>query len=591
MCPKRVLGMLALLALVTGGVFAVDRWNKDAKVRQTITPLQVAANEPKPAAPQGQTTVHFQVDPSVPPLPPVKISETPPPAVAPMPEESKQPPLISTGELEKQLKQSLENLQKVLPSAATSGDAAFPPEPVKAPPSKTDSVSAEPKGTLPLPPPPVTTESIRPKLDEPKGAAVSPLPATPVVTDGVVQIQNKEAVNAAPKTSNDSAPLPLPAPPRELKVESTLPVQGTSVPVAPTPITPPEVKPGVEVRTPANPSSHPADVKAVVATVASQDDFQRRLTELEIKYLKDTVAELDRRIEQMPAGDGDRKKLELNQQQVSERLARLMKVAEWNINRRIDDALGKTAFGESPWIMNLETVNGKTVLQAIVHHKARFKVVCDRLDLQTPHGTLLAVGNVQLSGEGFQGACDRLSIPLHDDRLILEGSAEVGIRTQAATLIEERKDKMPPVIESRGSTEDATSSSNVPVLHLKGEHLDLRWRDLQPTTAESTRADEPLTQTPTIRGSAGPMVKVAYTSPSSEQWSAWGILRRSSLSKEGRPAYVIEDRDGNPLALIQTPPGMSLQEYLGKRVSVFGRASRGENGAALSFLASHIAWE
>src|SRR5512139_4015219 len=117
MNTKRFAGIVGMLAAVTLGVLGIDRWTKDAKARQTITPMQVASSEPRPAAaPSGPTsTIHFQVAPTEEPLPPVVI-----------PKESAPPPLLSTGELEKKLKESIEKLERVLPSLPSGEESAAP---------------------------------------------------------------------------------------------------------------------------------------------------------------------------------------------------------------------------------------------------------------------------------------------------------------------------------------------------------------------------------------------------------------------------------------------------------------------------------
>jgi hypothetical protein len=263
-----------------------------------------------------------------------------------------------------------------------------------------------------------------------------------------------------------------------------------------------------------------------------------------------------------------------------------MKAVEWSIARRLDDRTGPA---ESPWTMNLETADGKTVLQAMVHRKARFKIVCERLDLQTPRGTLLAVGQVQISGEGFQASCERLSIPLNDDRLVLEGNAEVNVRTQPMALIQEPKDGKPPIVESRRP--DEKPGSAVPILHLKGDHLDLRWVDIVPSSF-STRADD--AQPLPARATTGPVVKVGYNSTSEEKWSAWGVLLALPASpddKNGPKQYVIQTREGQILAFVRAPANLSLTEYIGKRVSVFGMPTRESGRTAPTFTASHVAWE
>src|SRR5262245_16757039 len=122
MDTQRLAGMIGIAAVVTLGVVGVDRWTKDAKARGSSEVVQATSAEPQSALPQSALPFlpmvrdsHFQVDPSVPQLPP-------------LPKESDAPPLISTGELEKKLKQSIDDLQKVLPSSLPSvEESSFPP--------------------------------------------------------------------------------------------------------------------------------------------------------------------------------------------------------------------------------------------------------------------------------------------------------------------------------------------------------------------------------------------------------------------------------------------------------------------------------
>jgi hypothetical protein len=348
------------------------------------------------------------------------------------------------------------------------------------------------------------------------------------------------------------------------------------------------------------------------ASAQRSSEFQRRLNDLEIRYLRLTIAELERRLDQLPRNNPEHATLDADRKRMSERLAQFQKGAPEPFDGPADNV----------WALHMETVHGKTVVHAIVHQKARFKIICERLDLQAPKGTLLAVGQVQISGEGFKGQCDRLTIALHRDNLTLEGKAEVGIRTRPLPIVEERKDGVPPIVERR---HEEPASTTVPILHLSGDHLDLRWSDLQPTAPQDTRVDEPagpnnlaaptptpLAPTPAarqsaidppsvIRASAGPMVKVAFNGSRDGQWSEWGTLRRTAMQKDGQPIYDLEDRQGKRLAYVHTPAGMSLAEHVGKRVSVFGLPARTDDrfgqevrsdGRPMQvFTVSHVAWE
>jgi hypothetical protein len=57
-----------------------------------------------------------------------------------------------------------------------------------------------------------------------------------------------------------------------------------------------------------------------------------------------------------------------------------------------------------------------------------------------------------------------------------------------------------------------------------------------------------------------------------KQWSPWGILRTAPFtSKEGQPMYVIENRqNAQPLMYVTTTQQMSLRDYVGQTVAVYG---------------------
>ncbi|MCS7046862.1 MAG: hypothetical protein NZO58_10940, partial [Gemmataceae bacterium] len=441
-------------------------------------------------------------------------------------------PLVSTGELEKKLKSSLEKLQQALPALSTTDE-----RPPAAPPGS--------------------------------GAGDKPgRPATSVV-----------------------APQPMPPP--------LPPIGGITVP-APKAIESGETKPGQE--TMQKPSIRPVLSESsqgnVVVRVDSSHDFQKRLVDLELKFLQETREALAGRLKALPDNDAERSRLAAEHQRIVERIQRLLRAAELAAAHYEALTTARPVLGESPWTIHLETVEGRTVLQAVVHRKARFKITCDRLDLQAPRGTVLAVGRVAIAGEGFQGNCERLSIPLHDDRLILEGGAEVSVRTQTVAVSDTAREGQPPLVDSRRHDESATTG--VPLLHLKGDHLDLRWSDLQPSGSNGARLDEPA-DGKVIRATPGPMVKVAFHGSGNEKWSEWGILQRVKDAAAGQPEYQIVDGSGKPIVYVHTPSGFSLAEYLGKRVSVFGRvATLDRTAPGLSnrdvrvvpvITASHVAWE
>lgn len=87
----------------------------------------------------------------------------------------------------------------------------------------------------------------------------------------------------------------------------------------------------------------------------------------------------------------------------------------------------------SPWMLQMEIVSGQTLLIAKLRKQVEFKIMCDRVEMKAPGGAVQAVGKVSVSGSGLKGTCDRLTLPLAEDRMLLEGKAEVSIEDQAGS--------------------------------------------------------------------------------------------------------------------------------------------------------------
>jgi hypothetical protein len=113
------------------------------------------------------------------------------------------------------------------------------------------------------------------------------------------------------------------------------------------------------------------------------------------------------------------------------------------------------------WTMQMEQVEGRSIVRATIGKKHEIRIECDVMDYQTQKGVFVSQGKVELSGVSVQCRCDRLTINLNDDRLVLEGKAE--IRT-----FKERKYEKE---EELGNPERI-------LLELNGEQLSLRWPDL-----------------------------------------------------------------------------------------------------------------
>src|SRR5262249_3271031 len=124
-----------------------------------------------------------------------------------------------------------------------------------------------------------------------------------------------------------------------------------------------------------------------------------------------------------------------------------------------------------PWSLQIDMVDGQTVVVATVSRKYEFKIVCQSLDLQTGKGTLKASGKVQITGDMMTASCDQLSIPLMEDRLQLEGGAQVSIQkistvsTERAGRFELKSDRLELRVADVSSEKAVqTSSAIVPAL-------------------------------------------------------------------------------------------------------------------------------
>jgi hypothetical protein len=202
-------------------------------------------------------------------------------------------------------------------------------------------------------------------------------------------------------------------------------------------------------------------------------------------------------------------------------------------------------------------VDGQTVVTAMVNKKHEFRIVCQSLDLQTGKGTLRAIGKVQISGDALNGTCEQLAIGLHDDRLVLEGGAEVRIQ------------KLPTNV----------SDAKPAAFELKGETLNLRIGELEASK---------FLQTSWRRNEIDINVKQASGSESTrdgKQWSRYGKLvrRDSRLGSE----LILEDTNGTPIHRLVMREGGSLEQYVGQTISVYGTNERTPRGSVLRV--THIA--
>jgi hypothetical protein len=91
-----------------------------------------------------------------------------------------------------------------------------------------------------------------------------------------------------------------------------------------------------------------------------------------------------------------------------------------------------------PWLLHTEAVGDQTLLVAKLRQPAsarplaEFRVLCDRLETKGSGGDVQAVGRVTFAGAGLKGACQRLTLRLHESRLVFEDQVYLVQETVAA---------------------------------------------------------------------------------------------------------------------------------------------------------------
>src|SRR5262249_3687571 len=76
-----------------------------------------------------------------------------------------------------------------------------------------------------------------------------------------------------------------------------------------------------------------------------------------------------------------------------------------------------------PWILRVEIAKGRTLLEARTRDEVKFRVECEKLNLQAPRGIIAAEGGVKIASTGLDGTCDKLAIIWTDDHVVLEGKS------------------------------------------------------------------------------------------------------------------------------------------------------------------------
>jgi hypothetical protein len=87
-----------------------------------------------------------------------------------------------------------------------------------------------------------------------------------------------------------------------------------------------------------------------------------------------------------------------------------------------------------PWRFQIEVVSGRTQLTARTGDVVQLQVACDNLDMQAPRGAIQASGAIKLTSPGLEGTGERLTINLPEDKVILDGKAQLRARREAQEL-------------------------------------------------------------------------------------------------------------------------------------------------------------
>lgn len=196
------------------------------------------------------------------------------------------------------------------------------------------------------------------------------------------------------------------------------------------------------------------------------------------------------------------------------------------------------------WSLHVEIVDGKTIMTCTVHKKHEFKIVCQSVDLQTGKHILKATGQVQITGDMLTGSCENLSIPLMEDRLVMEGSASVNIQKTPTTV------------------------SNEPVASflLKGTSLDLRISEIVPATPIQQASWQPSGN----RVDAIPVSKNPPANIDGKKWTGYGRLMPAKIQLENEMAWGLVGQDGKVIAYVVARDGGTLNQYEGRTISVLG---------------------
>jgi hypothetical protein len=225
-----------------------------------------------------------------------------------------------------------------------------------------------------------------------------------------------------------------------------------------------------------------------------------------------------------------------------------------------------------PWTLQVDMVDGQTVVTATVNKKHEFRIHCQSLDLQTGKGTLKASGKVRISSAALSGACDHLEIPLLEDRLVLEGGAEVRIPNDAANI----SNVTPAAFELKSQT------LNLRVSELPSGKIAHAGWNVPPASLPSSivvDGNYPATNMPESPASSFSIGEAPFRGP----WTGYGILRRTKDVYNGRPVWCLEGRDGRRFGRFVAREGGTLDAFEGQTLSVYLQSDK-----VMSY-ATHIA--
>jgi hypothetical protein len=210
-------------------------------------------------------------------------------------------------------------------------------------------------------------------------------------------------------------------------------------------------------------------------------------------------------------------------------------------NQQIGEQVAKLK--DCAWSLHVDIVDGKTIMTATVNKKHEFRIVCQSIDLQTSKHMLKATGKVQIIGDMMSGNCDHLSIPLMEDRLVMEGGASVSIQKMPANVSTDK----PASFELKGSTLDVRVS-DLPA----GKLIQASW---QPTRENIE---------------AIPMSGSTPVTTEGKKWTTYGRLTPAKIQLANEMAWGLVGSDGKVIAYVVARDGGTLDQYEGRTISVLG---------------------